>query len=369
MRTRWPTSIVGGGGVVSFGAGSDCASSAALTRASANTPRKSEAAVRLGTPAPCRRLAEERTARGDEIKYRSLGQRPNPGEHPNIDDAPPRRYHHGARAARRAEGERPWRSWWLAPLAAGWLAGTVGLGGVARAQDNYEIQVYGSETVAPAVTMFELHSNFTIDGTTEPVGAVWPTEHALHETLEITHGFTPWYETGFYVFSSARAGGQGWQWVGDHIRPRFRAPESWGWPVGVSLSFEFGYNVPQVSPDIWTLEIRPIIDKQLGPWYFSINPALERTLVGPDVTQGLQFAPDGTAGYDVSSFVNLALEYYGLWGTTRAMYPYSQQQQQLFGAINLNFGPAWEFNFGLGEGFTPSTDHLIVKMILGRRIP
>jgi hypothetical protein len=33
-----------------------------------------------------------------------------------------------------------------------------------RAQENYEIQVYGSELVEPGHTMVELHSNFTIDG-------------------------------------------------------------------------------------------------------------------------------------------------------------------------------------------------------------
>ena len=32
------------------------------------------------------------------------------------------------------------------------------------AQDNYEIQVYGSETQAPLTTMFELHSNVTTMG-------------------------------------------------------------------------------------------------------------------------------------------------------------------------------------------------------------
>ena len=30
------------------------------------------------------------------------------------------------------------------------------------AQENYEIQVYGSETMKPGRTMVELHSNFTI---------------------------------------------------------------------------------------------------------------------------------------------------------------------------------------------------------------
>ena len=35
---------------------------------------------------------------------------------------------------------------------------------IAYGQDNYEIQVYGSDTVAPQTTMLELHSNFTADG-------------------------------------------------------------------------------------------------------------------------------------------------------------------------------------------------------------
>ncbi|HYL47315.1 MAG TPA: hypothetical protein VEU52_09835 [Candidatus Limnocylindrales bacterium] len=97
--------------------------------------------------------------------------------------------------------------------------------GAAAAQDNYEIQVYSYETVAPGHTMVELHSNFTIDGSKQMTDGLYPTNHALHETIEITHGFTDWFESGFYIFTSARSG-QGWQWVGDHIRPRVRVPEN-----------------------------------------------------------------------------------------------------------------------------------------------
>jgi len=52
------------------------------------------------------------------------------------------------------------------------------------AQDNYEIQVYGSDTVAPQSTMVELHSNFTLQGTKPLPGSVYaadrmyPTDHA-----------------------------------------------------------------------------------------------------------------------------------------------------------------------------------------------
>src|ERR1039457_1672463 len=106
-----------------------------------------------------------------------------------------------------------------------------------RAQGNYEVQVYGYELVKPGATMVELHSNFTVSGTKGVVDGVLPTNHALHETVEITHGWNGWFETGFYIFNSLQADGT-WIYVGSHIRPRFAAPEEWHWPVGVSISNE-----------------------------------------------------------------------------------------------------------------------------------
>ena len=102
------------------------------------------------------------------------------------------------------------------------------------AQGNYEIQVYGSDTVAPGRTMVELHSNFTATGSTSTIDQTYPTNHQEHETIEITQGFNSWFETGFYIFTSAGPNGQGYKWVGDHLRPRVRVPDSWKWPVGVS---------------------------------------------------------------------------------------------------------------------------------------
>ena len=98
------------------------------------------------------------------------------------------------------------------------------LGFKLKAQDNYEIQVYGSETVEQGHTMVELHSNYTIDGSkTVSVDGQLPTDHAEHETVEITHGWTPWFETGFYFFNSIGTEGRT-AYVGSHIRPRFAAP-------------------------------------------------------------------------------------------------------------------------------------------------
>ena len=236
---------------------------------------------------------------------------------------------------------------------------------VALAQDNYEIQVYGSDTVDPGATMLEFHTNYTADGLPAQNG-MYASNHAVHETLEITHGFTNWFETGFYVFTSIQSD-YGWQWVGDHIRPRFRVPESWKWPVGLSLSQEFGYQRRQFSEDTWTWEIRPIIDKKMGPWYWSFNPAFDKSVHGENVHKGFEFSPNFKVSYDFTKKIAGGLEYYGAFGPATEFDPWHDQQQQFFPSIDLNVSPKWEFNFGVGIGVTGSTDHIIVKGIIGRR--
>jgi len=235
-----------------------------------------------------------------------------------------------------------------------------------EAQENYEIQTYQYETVAPGHTMLELHSNFTFQGSKTAEAGVLPTNHQLHETIEITHGLTDWFETGFYIFTAEKSG-QGVQWVGDHIRPRVRIPPKWKWPVGLSLSNEIGYQRRKFSADTWTWEIRPIIDKQLGRWYLSFNPTFDKSFHGESVRQGFVFSPDFKVGYDFTKKINAGFEYYGSVGPATQFLPLSQQQHQIFPVIDLNLNPRWEFNFGVGVGVTRSTDHLIAKMILGYR--
>jgi hypothetical protein len=238
---------------------------------------------------------------------------------------------------------------------------------LALAQGNYEIQVYGADTVPPENLMMELHSNFTVEGQRAAIDGVYPTNHQEHETVELTEGLNEWSEVGFYVFTSEQDG-HGVQWVGDHIRPRVRIPESWGWPVGVSLSTELGYQRSVYSTDTWTWEIRPIFDKAIGRWYFAFNPALERTLHGPDTNQGWGFAPSVKVSYDLTRVVSGGIEYYADYGRIGGFAPEHDQQQQIFVVTDLNVSPVWEINLGVGVGFTGTTDHLIVKAILGRRI-
>ena len=235
------------------------------------------------------------------------------------------------------------------------------------AQDNYEIQVYGSETVPNYSTMFELHSNVTVLGHSESINGVKPSQLAWHETVEITQGITPWFEIGSYLFLSGNKGNYLLQYVGNHIRPRFRAPESWHWPVGVSLSTEVGYQRRLYSEDTWTLEIRPIIDREYKGFYLAFNPVIDYAIVGLNHDAGLQFAPDIKASYKILNKVEVGFEYYGSIGSFRQFAPRPLQQHQLGPVVDIDVSPVWEINVGYMFGLTPATEKGIVKLILGRR--
>jgi hypothetical protein len=235
----------------------------------------------------------------------------------------------------------------------------------ACAQENYEIQVYPSETMDSGKTIVELHSNYTLDGTAH-TGEVRPTNKAFHETIEITHGFNSWFEFGFYVFTNYHPD-YGMQWVGDHIRPRVRVPESWNWPVGASLSLEVGYQRKEYSENTWSTEIRPIIDKDFKWAYFSFNPVLGRSLKGLNENEGFSFEPCFKVAFHAGKKFDIGSEYYGSTGPLSESVPIQLQEHALYAVIDLFLSDNWELNFGMGWGLTDFTDSQVIKLILGRR--
>ena len=241
------------------------------------------------------------------------------------------------------------------------------IAGRIMAQDNYEIQVYGSQTQAKNSTIFELHSNFTFQGEKNLVKGVRPSYHALHETVEITHGISDIFELGFYLFSNYTAD-YGYKVFGTHIRPRVMAPISWHLPVGLSLSAEIGYQSLQYSPDSWNIEIRPIIDKQWDKLYLSFNPTFGISLKGVDNNSTPVFEPNIKASYAFFKKASLGLEYYGSLGTINNFDKINDQSHALFAVFDLAGNANWELNAGPGWGLTQATDGFVFKVLLGRRI-
>lgn len=234
-------------------------------------------------------------------------------------------------------------------------------------QENYEIQVYGAQTQQKNSTIFELHSNFTFDGEREVIKGVRPSYHALHETIEITHGITDNFELGFYLFMNYLPD-YGFQIIGTHIRPRIMAPVKWNLPIGLSLSAEIGYQNASYSDETWSVELRPVIDKQFNKLYVSLNPTLGIQLKGIEKQPAPAFAPNIKISYAFFKNISIGTEYYGDLGTFNAFEKGPQQSHALFAVLDLLNNTKWELNTGAGFGLTPATDGFVFKVLLGRRI-
>ena len=135
---------------------------------------------------------------------------------------------------------------------------------------------------------------------TNPKDANW-----YNETLEITHGFGKNFEIGFYTFTGFDPNGS-FQYLGNQIRPRVTVPDKWKWSFGASLSVEFGFFRPDDTTDFfWQGELRPIIDKTYGNWYFAFNPNIDFVVSGDD--KGVGFSPQFKAVYTIKQKVDLEL--------------------------------------------------------------
>jgi hypothetical protein len=77
--------------------------------------------------------------------------------------------------------------------------------------------------------MFELHRNFTFQGSKTVVDGQYPTEHQLHKTLEITHGFRAGSRSSIMVVNA------GFEYYGA-LGPNFSPKRDFNFGVGVSLT-------------------------------------------------------------------------------------------------------------------------------------
>jgi hypothetical protein len=235
---------------------------------------------------------------------------------------------------------------------------------VSFGQADNEIQVYASPTIQHKWTIFELHSNYTFKGSkllADPNMAHW-----TNETLEITHGFGKNFEVGFYTFTGFAPGG-GFQYLGNQIRPRVTVPGSWKWSFGASLSVEFGFFRPSdTAKFFWQGEIRPIIDKTVGNWYFAFNPNMDFIVSGEN--KGIGISPQFKTVYTIQQKFGIGIEYYAGLGNFNAILPTTMQEHIIGPMVDLYIDPKWEINAGYLFGLTKNSNQSILKILLGRRI-
>jgi len=222
---------------------------------------------------------------------------------------------------------------------------------VARAQDEFEIQVYDVETAHQGESGIELHIN----------------EHLFHDRSDETHttfephyGIREWLELGGYLQASV-ASGERYYFADAKLRLKARMPHRyWNERVGFAINGELSAVPSQFEPNVYGSEIRPIADMRAGRLYAAVNPIITFDL-GGDLAGHPQFEPCAKLGVFVTDSLGFGLEGYAAFGPLDDLG--SEEVER--GFVTLDYrARAWDVDFGVGAN-RGSPDHPVFKLILG----
>jgi len=232
-------------------------------------------------------------------------------------------------------------------------------------QVHDEIQVYNAEIAEVGQWPYEQHLNYAAVGQTQPVvpGGFF-SNHSLQGTPEFAYGLTDWWEPGLYLPFAVNSAGD-FLSDGAKIRSLFVIPDAAKRNFFYGVNFELGYEMPQFSPTQWNLEIRPIIGVRNSEWEFIVNPIVD---VGFGPAGEADFAPALRLARNLGEDRFIGLEYYGDFGKIGDFLPLQQQNQQLYAVTDFKVRTV-DVELGVGYGFTPGSDRLMIKAIVGYAFP
>ena len=232
--------------------------------------------------------------------------------------------------------------------------------------DASEFEVYPYATTARG--MFELETQNAVvskghtDGGEGLSEGIFPSEKQWFNSYEFTYGLTDRIE-GAIEMHMAQPNGEGLKWAGDNIRLRGRLFDEGILPVDVGWYAELEFHkTPQFDDASRELELRPIIEKDLGPVSLMFNPTFEKVLAGAGRGQGFEFSYAAGVQYRLFRRLSPGLEFYGGTGLVDQPDPASDQQHYVFPTIWGELPGGIEYNFGVGYGLTRGADRLIFKL-------
>lgn len=215
-----------------------------------------------------------------------------------------------------------------------------------HAQDPFEIHIYEYEPLTRGQYSLEAHLNWWAQGAASAEGAVIPTMHQTHLTLEPTIGLSPNAAIGF-MFLNAWEPGYSPQFAGWRVLPHFYAPESWNLPFRLGFVAEFSFQNQRYEENTRRVELRPILDRESSKWQIAFNPVMERALHGPGTAHGWNFEPALLLRRKRHGF-SPSVEYYGEIDSI-STHPYAQPElHQLFAGGDWEVNQDFAVNLGVG---------------------
>jgi hypothetical protein len=231
--------------------------------------------------------------------------------------------------------------------------------------DPWEFEVYPYATENRGVFEIETDNAVVANGHSQggegTAAGTFRSQGMWYNQYELTYGLTDRIEASAYLLM-AQPAGHGFQYAGSEYRLRGRLFDPDVLPVDLGWYAELEWHrTPQFDDADLELELRPILEKDLGAWSLIANPIFEKVLAGAGHNQGFEYGYSAAVYYRWLRYFSPGVEFYGGIGLMDDADPLAQQQHYIFPVAWGELPHGIEYNFGPGFGLTRGSDHVIVK--------
>jgi len=246
-----------------------------------------------------------------------------------------------------------------------WLALILAATRATAQVDPWEFEVYPYATLSRGTLEVET-SNAVVasghssggDGTAR---GTFASEAMWYNAYELTYGLTDRIEAAAYL-NMAQSPAHGYWWAGDKFRSRGRLFDEDMLPIDLGWYLELEWHkTPQFDDADLELEMKPIIEKDLGRFSLVLNPVFEKPLYGRGHDQGFEFGYRDGFYYRWMRYLSPGVEFYGGIGLIDDSDPLADQQHYIFPVIWGELTHGIEYNLGPGFGLTRGSDHVLIK--------
>lgn len=230
----------------------------------------------------------------------------------------------------------------------------------AYAFNYFELEVYPYRTAAHGELEIESSNAYTVRGTDDPADG---NTDLARSSLEATYGLTDHVEVAAYadaVHNPAR--GRALTFAGQRYHLRARFFQKGELPVDLGSYIE--YELPKIDEDKGEVELRGILEKDLGRWTFDFNPIFEKVVRGENTSAGWTLMYASALVYRLSEALQPRLEWYGDVGPINHPEPWERQVQLLSPAVTYSPTPTFHVLAGWAFGLTPASERHIARLNL-----
>jgi hypothetical protein len=231
------------------------------------------------------------------------------------------------------------------------------------AQDLFELEVFPAQTLPAGTTALELHGN-GIPGSKSP-GGVATTDHPIHASLEVGHGWTEHFETAAFLETAPIARQDGEIFAGGHVRSQYWFSSSPILPFDLSLAVEYQVNRFAFDVNRQMLSIVPILERRDGRMSVLVNPEWSMAIRGPDHESLPKLSASAKVAWQATPGVSAGAEYYWKTEALKHFNPDVDRHHFLLPVMDLHLSPDWELNVGAGHCLSDANERWIVKSIIG----